>query len=164
MGNGEIWGIGGVGNLHDIFHQMLICPVDALLDLGLRDQIERDLGVSRVFGLAGSVWKGMGSGGVLMFSVWQLAASPNLSISGYIGESYNRSIGHINVSMKISRRNRQTENTRNPPDPICFHGETEITSVENFSEVPKMRHGTATEHGFCRKRPPRDAFLSTEKR
>ena len=73
MGNGEIWGIGGVGNLHDIFHQLLICPVDALLDLGLRDQIERDLGVSRVFGLAGSVWKGMGSEGVLMFSVWQFA-------------------------------------------------------------------------------------------
>ena len=70
MGNGEIWGIGGAGILHDIFHQLLICPVDALLDLGLRDQIERDLGVSRVFGLAGSAWKGMGSGGFLMFSVW----------------------------------------------------------------------------------------------
>ena len=40
MGNGEIWGIGELGNLHDIFHQMLICPVDALLDLGLRAHIE----------------------------------------------------------------------------------------------------------------------------
>ena len=97
MGNGEIWGIGGAGILHDIFHQLLICPVDALLDLGLRDQIERDLGVSRVFGLAGSVWKGMGSEGVLMFSVWQLAASPKplyISLSslpiGVIVRSLNR--------------------------------------------------------------------------
>ena len=45
----------------------------------------------------------------------QLAASPNLSISGYIVESYNASISNINVSMKISCRNPPTKKHNEPP-------------------------------------------------
>ena len=52
MGNGGNWGIGGVGKLHDIFHQVLICPVDRLYDSPIYTDIERFGGVSRVFGLA----------------------------------------------------------------------------------------------------------------
>ena len=45
----------------------------------------------------------------------QLAASPNLSISGYIVESYNASTSHINVSMKISCRNPPAKKHDEPP-------------------------------------------------
>ena len=52
MGNGGNWGIGGVGKLHDIFHQVLICPVDRLYDSPIYTDIER-------------------FGGFLVFSVWR---------------------------------------------------------------------------------------------
>ena len=41
MGSGGNLGNWELGNLYDIFHQTLICHVDALLDLGLRAHIER---------------------------------------------------------------------------------------------------------------------------
>ena len=80
----------------------------------------------------------------------------------YGGEFQSPPTAHINVSLKLSYTFPSSPFQNSPPFPIPHRWQTEITSVMDSSELPEMRYGAATEHGFCRYWPPRDAFRSME--